>query len=81
MFPARKLAIAVWITAVAVFAMQQYNEPFLFKGMFGWSNGGISASLRSLTNAFGYPVSLATLGAIIHLLAEIRDVNAKRGNG
>lgn len=71
-FPTRKLAILFWIVAVAIVVAQQITHPILFKGALD-SAGAFHVALDALTRSLMYGGSIAAIGAIIHLLGEIRD--------
>ena len=80
MFPARKIAIATWIAAAAVATEQQYYQPFLQKEIFH-APGGLMIALDSLAKTVTWAGGLAALGAILHLLSEIRDATQRNATG
>lgn len=72
MFPARKVAIAMWILAAALVAMQQIWNPILDRDMFH-SDNGLLRMLHAVATALLFPGIIGGLGAVVHLLGEIRD--------
>ena len=77
MFPAKKVAIALWVVAAVVFVLQQYSFPMLMRGMFD-NSGELMVALDRIANAVLYPGVMAALGAIVYLLGEIRDATPPR---
>jgi len=77
MITAQKFAIVLWVVAGIYFLQAQYAEPFLQKGLLD-SAAGLQVMLRSLYLSFYYAGTLVALGAVFHLLGEIRDAIAAK---
>ena len=76
-FPARKVAIVIWFFGAAFFVLQQMRYPIFERGMFETDRTRLTM-IAALANAFLYPGVIAGLGAIVHLLGEIRDATPPR---
>lgn len=77
MFPARQLAIAIWLAAAALLIVNQIYEPMRLLALFHFSDEQ-PAALALLANNIYYIGVIAGIGAIVHLLGEIRDAFRRR---
>jgi len=75
--PAQKIAIAIWLFAAGFFVLQQMRQPIFTRDLFH-NDRGMEIMVTALANAFIYPGVIVGLGAIVHLLGEIRDATARR---
>jgi hypothetical protein len=80
MLNANKFAVAIWIAAAVLVVANLFSGVYPFNYTSMMYQGDIRTFLLYLGNTLVFAGGLAALGAVVHLLGEIRDRLPERSN-